>query len=62
VERYVQCLRRVHLCKDKGMSAPEIAQATGHSLSLVQEYLNLIKQFQLPPVADTGKEDTVQPH
>ena len=62
VERYVQCLRRVHLCKDKGMSAPEIAQATGHSLSLVQEYLNLIEQFQLPPVADTGKEDTVQPH
>jgi hypothetical protein len=60
VERYVQCLRRVHLCKDKGMSPPEIAQATGHTLSLVQEYLDLIDEFNLPPLADTGKEDTVQ--
>jgi len=61
VERYVQCLRRVHLCKDKGMSAQEIAQATGHSLSLVQEYLNLIDQFKLQPLAVPGKEDTEQP-
>jgi hypothetical protein len=61
VERYVQCLRRIQLCKDNGMSAQEIAQVTAHSLSLVQEYLDLIEQFHLPPLAEAGKETTVQP-
>ena len=57
VEYYVQCFRRVQLCRDSGMSPEEIAQATGHSLSLVQEYLELIKQFRLPPLANSqGKE------
>jgi hypothetical protein len=62
VERYVQCLRRVQLCKDKGMSVQDIAQATGHSLSLVQEYLDLIGEFKLPPLANSRKESTVQPN
>jgi hypothetical protein len=58
VEYYVQCLRRVQLCRDSGMSPEEAAQATGHSLSLVQEYLELIEEFGLPRLANSqGKED-----
>jgi hypothetical protein len=58
VEYYVQCLRRIQLCRDSGMSPEEAAQATGHSLSLVQEYWELIKEFDLPRLANSqGKED-----
>jgi len=58
VEYYVQCLRRVQLCRDSGMSPEEAAQATGHSLSLVQEYLGLIEEFGLPRLPNSqGKED-----
>ena len=53
VESYVQCLRRVQLCRDSGLSPEETAQATGHSLSLVQEYLELIKEFRLPALANS---------
>jgi hypothetical protein len=57
VEYYVQCLRRVWLCRDSGMSPEQVAQATGHSLSLVQEYLGLIEEFDLPRLPDSqGKE------
>jgi len=57
VEYYVQCLRRIQLCRDSGMSPEETAQATGHSLSLVQEYLELIEEFGLPRLAHSrGKE------
>ena len=52
VEYYGQCLRRIQLCRDSGMSADAIAQATGHSPSLVQEYLTLIAAFGLPPLPD----------
>jgi hypothetical protein len=39
------------------MSPEEVAQATGHSLSLVQEYLELIKELRLLPLAHSqGKE------
>jgi hypothetical protein len=48
VEYYVQCLRRVKLCLDSGMSPTETAQATGHSVSLVSEYSALIQQLGLP--------------
>jgi Protein of unknown function (DUF1670) len=59
VEYYVQCLRRIRLCRDSGMSPEEAAQATGHSLSLVQEYLELIEEFGLPRLPATpGKEDS----
>jgi hypothetical protein len=58
VEYYVQCFRRIQLCRDKGLSLEEIAQATDHSLALVQEYLDLMTQFRIPPLADSqGKED-----
>lgn len=36
VEYYVQCMRRVQLCHDNGMSPEEIAQATGHTPFLVR--------------------------
>ena len=49
VEYYVQCLRRIKLCSDTGMSIEEICQATGHSKSLVDDYLELIRQLGLPP-------------
>jgi hypothetical protein len=48
VEYYVQCLRRIKLCSEAGMSVEEIVQATGHSKSLIEEYFDLIKQLQLP--------------
>jgi hypothetical protein len=60
VEYYVQTLRRVQLCKDSGMDLEDIAQATGHSQSLVREYLDLIEQFQLPPIANPSGADSVQ--
>ena len=57
VEYYVQCFRRVQLCRDSGMLKEDIAQATGHSLSLIQEYLDLIDEFKLPPLPNaSGKE------
>ena len=48
VEYYVQCLRRIKLCQESGMSVEEISQATGHSKSLIQEYLDLIEELHLP--------------
>jgi hypothetical protein len=48
VEYYLQCFRRVRICKDRGMSPEETAQATGHSLPLVRQYLDLINRFHLP--------------
>jgi len=56
VEYYVQNLRRVHLCLAAGMSEEDIAAATGRSLSLVREYLELIRDFNLPIPAG-GKEE-----
>ena len=47
------------MCRDKGLSQEEIAQATGHSLGLVKEYLDLMTEFRIPPLADPErKEDT----
>jgi hypothetical protein len=58
VEHYVQCFRRIQLCRDKGLSLEETAHATGHSLLLVQEYLDLMRKFRIPPIANSqGKED-----
>jgi hypothetical protein len=45
VEYYVQCFRRIEMCRNSGMSPGEIVQATTHSLSLVEEYLALMKDF-----------------
>jgi len=47
VEYYVQCLRRIKLCSEAGMEVEEISQTTGHSKSLIQEYLDLIGQLRL---------------
>jgi hypothetical protein len=60
VEYYVQCFRRVQLCRDSGMPKEDIAQATGHSLSLVQEYLDLLDDFKLPPLPNACGKDGVQ--
>jgi hypothetical protein len=57
VERYVQCFRRIQLCHDSGMSIPDIARATGHSLPLVREYLDLIKRYQIPPFPSPDGKD-----
>jgi hypothetical protein len=63
VEHYVQCFRRIQLCRDKGLSLEETAQATGHSLLLVQEYLNLMTEFRIPPLVEPdGKEDFRSTH
>jgi hypothetical protein len=50
VEHYVQCFRRVQLCRDSGLSIEATARATGHSLRLVREYLDLIAQYDVPPL------------
>lgn len=59
VEYYVQCFRRIQLCRDSGMSVEDSARATGHSLFLVQEYLQLLDQFQLPPVPNSARKEGV---
>ena len=38
----------------------EIATVTGHSLFLVQEYLNLINLFGLPPETEIAKKEGEQ--
>jgi hypothetical protein len=60
VEYYVQAFRRIQLCRDSGMSEEDTAHATGHSLSLVREYLDLMKQFNLPPLPNPRGKDGVQ--
>jgi hypothetical protein len=60
VEYYVQCLRRIQLCRDSGMSEEDIAQATGHSRFLVQEYVQLIDEWKLPRVPGPDRKDGVQ--
>jgi hypothetical protein len=57
VEHYVQCLRRVQLCSDNGMSLEDAAQATGHSLFLVREYLELIKELGLPSMPNSPRKE-----
>ncbi len=60
VEYYVQCLRRIKLCSDSGLTVDDIVTATSHSKSLVNEYLDLITEFHLPPFTDEGQENTDQ--
>src|SRR5262249_50584662 len=60
VEYYVQAFRRIQLCRDSGMSEHDTAHATGHSLSLVREYLELLRQFDLPPLPNPAGKDGVQ--
>jgi len=60
VEHYVQTFRRVQLCHDSGMALDDIAQATGHSKLLVREYLDLIEEFKLPPIANPNGAHSVQ--
>jgi uncharacterized protein DUF1670 len=60
VEYYVQCFRRIQACRDGGLSKEDTALATGHSLSLVQEYLDLMGEFNLPPVPTTPRKASVQ--
>lgn len=55
VEYYVQCLRRIRLCQESGMSVEEICQATTHSKFLVKEYLDLIEELHLPKYTKNGK-------
>jgi hypothetical protein len=54
VEYYVQCLRRVLLCKHKGLGPEDTAIATRHPLSLVKEYLRLIERFDLKSLPPGG--------
>lgn len=65
VEYYVQCCRRVQLCRDTGMSLEDTALATGHTVSLVKEYINLLKEFNLPVIAsprsNPRRKEGVQP-
>ena len=53
VEQYVQCLRRVHLCRDQGLNVTETAHASGFSERLIREYLTLIDDFGLTNLNDT---------
>jgi hypothetical protein len=57
VEYYVQCFRRIQLCRDSGLSEEDTAQATGHSLSLVREYLELMAEFKLPSLPNAAAKE-----
>ena len=59
VEYYVQTLRRIQLCRDSGMGLDDIALATHHSKALVREYLALIEEFKLPPLANPSAAGSV---
>ena len=59
VEYYVQCLRRIKLCSDSGMHVDDIVRATSHSKSLVNEYLELIKEFNLPELKDEDPQTRI---
>ena len=56
VEYYVQSLRRVQLCLVAGMSEEDIAAATGRARSVVREYLQLIREFNLSLPANDKEE------
>jgi Protein of unknown function (DUF1670) len=58
VEYYVQSFRRIQLCRDSGMTKEDIARATGHSLGLVQEYLDLVAEFGLPSLPNPPERDS----
>jgi hypothetical protein len=61
VEYYLQCFRRIQLCRDSGMTKEDIARTTSHSLALVQEYLDLMAEFGLPSLTNYPKGDSGQP-
>ena len=64
VEYYVECLRRILLCSQAGMTPDEIRQATGHSKSLIQHYLDLVRQMKLPPfhsIQELPKDEKTAP-
>ncbi len=61
VEYYVQCLRRIKICSDTGLDADGISQATGHSKLLVEEYLQLIREFDLPKLDMAHSSRSEQP-
>jgi hypothetical protein len=48
--------RRVQLCQQAGMGEEDIVAATGHSFSLVREYLELIRDFD-PTLSSSKKEE-----
>jgi hypothetical protein len=58
VEYYVQCFRRIQLCRDSGMTNEDSARATGHSLALVEEYLELMAKFGLPSLASLDSQES----
>jgi hypothetical protein len=60
VEYYVECFGRIQLCRDSGLPKEEIALATGHSQALVQEYLDLMDEFKIPPLPGNPRKDGVQ--
>jgi hypothetical protein len=50
VEYYISCFQRVKLCQEAGMTTTdEIAQVTGQSKALVQQYLDLIARLHPTP-------------
>ena len=52
-------MRLVQLFHDTRMSKEDTARATGHSLPLVQQYLDLLEQFKLPPLPTASGKDGV---
>jgi hypothetical protein len=61
VEYYLQCLRRIQLRHDNGMSVDDMAAATGHSLFLVREYLELIERLGLSSRPNAGRKERRKP-
>jgi predicted transcriptional regulator len=46
IHRYICSFKKVLLCYRKGLSKEEICVAAGHSARLIQQYLDLIEEFE----------------
>jgi len=46
IHRYISSFKKVLLCYRKGLSKEEICVAAGHSARLIQQYLDLIEEFE----------------
>lgn len=46
IQRYIGSFKKVLLCSRKGLAPDEIATATGHSVRLIKQYLDIIKEYK----------------
>ena len=65
IQRYIGTFKKVLLCFRKKLSKEEISAATGHTPKLIQQYLDLIDEFQTRGINIEQIENydaTIEPH